>query len=336
MYTIIADSCTDLNPSVLAGFDHVQILRLSYTISGETSTDVFDSAEKGKAFYDRLRAGENCTTSQIAPGEFYETYKAYAAKGEPVLGLIFSSGLSGTFGSACMARDMVLEEYPDAVIELVDTVAASAGEGMILCDALKNRADGMGLADNAAWLRDHLKTYAHWFTVDDLNFLKRGGRCTPSAAFFGSMLKIKPVLHVNDEGKLIPRSKVRGRHQALRAIAMKFGELEADPNQTVFISHGDCEHDALLVKDTLVKEFGCDPEKIVLSLIGPVIGSHAGPGTVALFFREGIAADARGMDARGACAGEGSAAGGRGARGRCGGIWRGDRRARAQRARADG
>lgn len=284
MYTILTDSCSDLNPKIAAQFDDLEVLPLSYTISGVTSSEPFDSAEKGTAFYDRLRAGENCTTSQVSPGEFFEAFKKHAQKGEAVLGLLFSSALSGTYASACVARDMVLEEIPDARIELIDTLAASAGEGLIVYDALLNRKAGMSLEDNAAWLRERLQHYAHWFTVDDLHFLKRGGRCSPSAAFFGTMLKIKPVLHVDSEGRLIARSKVRGRMQALRAIAMKFGELGADKDQMIFISHGDCEKDALYVKETLVKEFGCDPMKIVLSLVGPVIGSHSGPGTVALFF----------------------------------------------------
>ena len=285
MYTILTDSCSDLNPQIAAQFDDLEVLPLSYTISGVTCCDSFDSAEKGTAFYDRLRAGESCTTSQVSPGEFFDAFKKHAQKGEAILGLLFSSALSGTYASACVARDMVLEEIPDARIELIDTLAASAGEGLIVYDALLNRKAGMSLEDNAAWVRERLQHYAHWFTVDDLHFLKRGGRCSPSAAFFGTMLKIKPVLHVDSEGRLIARSKVRGRMQALRAVAMKFGELGANKNQMIFISHGDCEKDALYVKETLVKEFGCDPAKIVLSLVGPVIGSHSGPGTVALFFR---------------------------------------------------
>ncbi len=285
MYTILTDSCSDLNAQIAARFAQLEVLPLSYTISGQTSTQPFDDAARCSAFYDRLRAGEMCTTSQVSPGDFAEAFKAHAKKGEAVLGLIFSSALSGTYASACMARDMVLEEYPDAVIELVDTLSASAGEGMVVYDALLRRDAGMPIEENAVYTKAHLQEYAHWFTVDDLHFLKRGGRCSPSAAFFGTMLKIKPVLHVDSEGRLIARSKVRGRVQALRAIAMKFGELEADKDQVIFISHGDCEKDALLVKDTLVKTFGCAPEKIFLSAVGPVIGSHSGPGTVALFFR---------------------------------------------------
>lgn len=284
MYTIITDTCSDLNPQIAAKYDHLEVLKLSYTIGGETSTEVLGGAA-ATAYYDRLRAGENCTTSQIAPDTFYEAFKAHVQNGESLLALIFSSALSGTYNSACVARDMLLEEYPDAQIEVVDTLGASAGEGMMVCDALDNRAKGMDVHENAQWIREHVQNYAMWFTVDDLHFLKRGGRCSPSAAFFGSMLSIKPVLHVSSEGKLIARAKVRGRRQALKALAEKFGELGAASDQWVFISHGDCESDALAVRQMLVDMYGCDPEKVVLSYVGPVIGGHAGPGTVALFFR---------------------------------------------------
>ena len=181
MYTILTDSCSDLNAQIAARFAQLEVLPLSYTISGQTSTQPFDDAARCSAFYDRLRAGETCTTSQVSPGDFAEAFKAHAKKGEAVLGLIFSSALSGTYASACMARDMVLEEYPDAVIELVDTLSASAGEGMVVYDALLRRDAGMPIEENAVYTKAHLQEYAHWFTVDDLHFLKRGGRCSPSA-----------------------------------------------------------------------------------------------------------------------------------------------------------
>ena len=284
MYTILTDSCSDLNPEILCQFDHVTVLPMSYTLSGETSTKAFDDAQTVRAYYDRLRAGESCTTAQISPETFYQTFKGFAERGEAVLGILFSSALSGTFNAACLARSLVLEEYPDAEIELVDSLSARAGEGLLVYDALRNRKAGMSLAQNAQWVRENVLHLVHWFTVDDLHFLKRGGRCSPSAAFFGSMLSIKPVLHVDNEGRLIARQKVRGRQQALRALANKFGELADAKDQMIFISHGDCEEDALTVKRHLVDAHGCDPEKIVLSVIGPVIGSHSGPGTVALFF----------------------------------------------------
>lgn len=284
MYTIMTDSCCDLNKKIAAQYENLEILPLSFTISGVTSPDQMND-DKVHAYYDRLRAGESSTTSQISPSDFYDAYEPHVKNGEKLLCIHFSSALSGTYNSACVAKEMLLEEYPDAVIELVDTLGASAGQGLMVVDALENRNAGMDVSENAQWLRDRLQNYAQWFTVDDLNFLKRGGRCSPSAAFFGSMLSIKPVLHVSCEGKLVAREKVRGRKQALKALAGKFGELEADKDQTVFISHGDCESDAMVVKQHLVEMYGCDPDKVVLSFVGPVIGSHAGPGTVALFFR---------------------------------------------------
>ena len=284
MYTIITDSCCDLNPKVSGSYQQFEILPLSYTIAGETSKESL-VGEAASAYYDRLRAGESCTTSQINPDEFYQAYAAHIKNGEQLLCLHFSSALSGTYSSACIAREMILEEYPDAVIEIVDTLAASAGQGMMVADAVANREKGMSIQENAEAIRSTVQQYAHWFTVDDLHFLKRGGRCSPSSAFFGTMLSIKPVLHVSEEGRLIAREKVRGRRQALRALAAKFGEAEASADQVVFISHGDCEEDALQVKRHLVDMYGCDPEKVILSFVGPVIGSHSGPGTVALFFR---------------------------------------------------
>lgn len=248
MYTIITDSCCDLNPEIIRKYEQFEIVPLCYTMGGVTKPQPIDDEAAVHAYYDRLRAGEMSTTSQVSPAQWQEVFSRHVNNGEQVLCLVFSSGLSGTYGSACVARDLVLEEVPNAVIEVIDTLNASAGQGMMVCDALNNRDAGMGLHENAAWISARIQNYASWFTVDDLNFLKRGGRCSPSAAFFGSMLSIKPVLHVDAEGKLIARSKVRGRHQALKALAQKLGELEGAKDQQIFISHGDCEEDALFVK----------------------------------------------------------------------------------------
>ena len=285
MYAIVTDSCSDLNCELIKRFSDLTILPMSYTISGETHTQAFYDDQTIKAFYDRLRGGEMCTTAQVSPGEFYETFKQLVQQGKEILSVQFSSALSGTLSAAEMARGMVLDEYPDAVIEVVDTLGASAGEGLMVYDVLLNREAGMPLTENAEWLRTRVQHYAHWFTVDDLQFLKRGGRCSPSSAFIGTMLSIKPVLHVDASGRLIARQKVRGRHQALKALAVKFGETAEGTDQVIFISHGDCLDDALFLKKQLVEGYGCSADKIILSNIGPVIGSHSGPGTVALFFR---------------------------------------------------
>ena len=284
MYTVLTDSCSDLNQELLAGFEDLVILPMSYTIGGVTNASVKMEEKEIKAFYGRLRSGEMSTTSQVSLMDFTETFEQYAKAGKPILCLLFSSALSGTYGAACVARETVLETYPDAVIEVVDTLSASAGEGLVVYDALCNRAAGMSLEENAAWVREHVQNYVQWFTVDDLNFLKRGGRCSPSSAFFGSMLSIKPVLHVDPSGKLIAKQKVRGRNQALKALAAKFGELNNGIDQVMFISHADCEADAMFLKNQLVNVYGCSADKIILSNIGPVIGGHTGPGAVAFFF----------------------------------------------------
>lgn len=285
MYTIITDSCCDLNTGIAQGFKQFEIQPLSYTMGGITSPQPINDEGAVQAYYTRLRAGEMSSTSQIPPSQWQEAFVSHVSKGEKVLCIAFSSALSGTYSSACVAREMVLEEMPDAVIEVVDTLSASAGQGLMVYDAVANRDAGMDIQENAQWLRDHAQQYAQWFTVDDLNFLKRGGRCSPSAAFFGSMLSIKPVLHVDENGKLIARAKVRGRRQALKALAQKVGELEGQKDQMIFISHADCMEDAEYVRQSIAEMYGHDPEKIIISSVGPVIGSHAGPGTVALFFR---------------------------------------------------
>ena len=285
MYTIITDSCCDLNSGIAQGFEQFEIVPLSYTMGGKTCPQPINDEDAVQAYYARLRAGEMSTTSQIPPAQWQDAFMRCVSKGEKVLCLVFSSALSGTYSSACVAREMVLEDVPDAVIEVVDTLSASAGQGLMVYDAVANRAAGMAVEENAQWLRDHVQQYVHWFTVDDLNFLKRGGRCSPSAAFFGSMLSIKPVLHVDENGKLIARAKVRGRRQALRTLAQKVGELEGNKDHVIFISQADCMEDAEYVRQSIVEMYGHDPEKIIISSVGPVIGSHAGPGTVALFFR---------------------------------------------------
>lgn len=286
MYKIVTDSCADLNVEFFSTFDDLTVLPLTYSINdGEPRNDQPDTAEKSHAFYEELRGGKMSKTSQIPPETFVEAFRPMLAAGDEVLYAAFSSGLSGTCNAAFIAKGMLEEENLPGRLVVVDTLAASAGQGLLVHYLLANRAAGMSMDDNAQWLTDNCLKLAHWFTVDDLNFLKRGGRCSPAAAFFGGMMNIKPVLHVNNEGKLIAREKVRGRKSALKALCDHMKETAIAPEgQTVFISHGDCESDARHLADLLVSEMGVKSENIVLSPIGPVIGSHSGPGTVALFF----------------------------------------------------
>lgn len=197
---------------------------------------------------------------------------------------MFSSGLSGTYQAALLAQEMVLEETPHARLLVVDSLCASAGEGLFVHYAIQKRAEGLSLDETAQWLIDHRQQFVHWFTVDDLDTLKRGGRVSATAAFMGSMLKIKPILHVNYEGKLIPREKVQGRKKSLKVLAEKAASLAVPKEgQTLFIGHGDCEEDAEYVL-ACMKALGFEPKEVLITAIGAIIGAHSGPGTLAVFF----------------------------------------------------
>ncbi len=285
MYTIVTDSCSDLLPVYHDAYEDFIILPLEFTLDGKTYENMPDCEVSSDAFYNRLRAGSMSTTSQISPERFSQTFRELLAAGKDVLYIAFSSGLSGTYNSACIARNTVLEEFPEGRLIVLDSLAASAGQGLLVYHALENRMRGMTLEENAAWVENNRLKLVHWFTVDDLHFLKRGGRCSPAAAFFGTLVNIKPVLHVDDAGHLIAREKVRGRKSALKALVDHMEKLATEPAaQTVFISHGDCIDDAKFVAAQITGRLGTPAENIFISDIGPVIGSHSGPGTVALFF----------------------------------------------------
>ena len=200
-----------------------------------------------------------------------------------MLYIAFSSGLSGTYQSAVLAREELKQRFPDRRLEVFDSLCASMGEGLLVYHAAKLRQAGKSLDEVLAWLKENVLNLCHWFTVDDLNHLKRGGRVSTATALVGTMLGIKPVLHVDDEGHLIPVSKVRGRKQSLDALVRRMEDTVLDPaDQMVFISHGDCLEDAQYVERQIREKLGV--QQVKLGFIGPVIGAHSGPGTVALFF----------------------------------------------------
>lgn len=282
-YRILTDSTTDLSPALVEKMD-VTVLPMRFTIDGKTYLNTPDEAEMSyKEFYRRVRAGSMPTTSQINPMDFKEAVAPILAGGEDVLYLAFSSGLSGTYNNARIACEELAEEYPQRKILCVDTLGASMGEGLMVYLACQERAKGKTIEQVAQWVEDNRLHLAHWFTVDDLNHLKRGGRVSGAAAFFGTMLAIKPVLHVDNDGHLIPMEKVRGRRQSLDALVAHMAKTGIDnEHQTVFISHGDCEADVEYVAQQIRQRFGTS--EIYTNPIGPVIGTHSGPGTVALFF----------------------------------------------------
>jgi len=278
-FVLISDSTCDLSPKMVEELD-LHILPLHFTI-GETT--YFDGEIPPHEFYDMLRAGEMAVTSQITPTAFAEAFEPFLQEGIDVLYLAFSSGLSGTCNAAGIAAGELREKYPERRIEVVDSLAASMGEGLLAYHAANMRKEGASFDEVRGWLEDNKLNMAHWFTVDDLHFLKRGGRVSSAAALFGSMLGIKPVLHVDDEGHLIPMQKVRGRAASLEAMVAQMEKAAINPQlQTVFISHGDCLADAQKLADIIRKRLGV--RDIHIHTVGPVIGSHSGPGTLALFY----------------------------------------------------
>ena len=282
-YRIVTDSTTDLTPELIQELD-VQVIPLCYMMGGKTYHNIPGGGEMtDKEFYAKLRAGSMSTTTQVNSEEFLHVFTPLLEAGQDVLYIAFSSGLSGTYQSAVLAREELKQRFPDRRLEVFDSLCASKGEGQLVYHAAKLRQAGKSLDEVLAWLKENVLNLCHWFTVDDLNHLKRGGRVSTATALVGTMLGIKPVLHVDDEGHLIPVSKVRGRKQSLDALVRRMEDTVLDPgNQMVFISHGDCLEDAQYVERQIREKLGV--QQVKLGFIGPVIGAHSGPGTVALFF----------------------------------------------------
>ena len=279
-YQIITDSCCDFTKEMYEKLG-LAVVPLMVNFRGQTFPDRND--ESLKDMYAGLRAGEVATTSAANPGQWQELMEPYLQKGEDLLVLAFSSGLSTTYQSASMAADELRTMYPDRTISVVDSLCASLGEGLLAYYACKKRDEGMPLRELTQWLLDNRLHLCHWFTVDDLMYLKRGGRISAATAIVGTMLKVKPVLHVDNEGHLINMFKVRGRKASLEAIADKLGELGGNyDNSTVFLCHGDCIEDAKYVENILKTKYGV--KEVLINYTGAVIGSHSGPGTMAVFF----------------------------------------------------
>ena len=279
-YVIVTDSSSDLTSDIIND-PEVVYLQLDVLMDGEASKANCDVDIKD--FYAKLRAKKNATTSAVNIDKFIETFEKYLADGYDVLYLGFSSGLSGTFNAGFVAAKELAEKYPERKVFAVDTLAASLGEGLLVYYAFKMKQDGADIESVRDYVEENKLKLCHWFTVDDLFFLKRGGRINAATAIVGSMLSIKPVLHVDNKGRLISVSKARGRRAALDALFDKMKETAIEPEkQVVFISHGDSEEDAKYLADRIKTELG-SPE-VVISYVGPVIGAHSGPGTIALFY----------------------------------------------------
>lgn len=281
-YLITADNMTDLPDSYYA--EHgLLMMSLTYLMDGVTYTA--ENSLSSEEFYKKMREGCMPTTSQVNPEEAKERLQSFLQINKNIIHIAFSSGLSGTFNSVRLAAQELMEERPDCRITVIDSLAASMGEGLLVHKALEKQAQGATYDEMVAWLEEFRFHVCHNFTVDDLFHLYRGGRVSKTAAVLGTMINLKPVLHVDNEGRLIPLSKVRGRKKSLHTLVdnmeKQMGQYR-DENDIVFISHGDCYEDALYVQELVKERLGI--EKFLISPVGPTIGAHSGPGTLALFF----------------------------------------------------
>ncbi len=282
-YVIVTDSCANLPETIVDQYD-IAVIPLTFRVGDRE----LKSYEKGKVtnfkeFYDMMRNKEVIATSLVSPERFSDFFKTILESGQDILYIGFTSALSGTYQSATIAADELRELYPQRQIVTVDTLCACGGEGLMVLYAAQMREEGKDINEVATWLNENILRMAHWFTCDDLFYLKHGGRISAATAVVGSLLQVKPVLHVDDEGRLVSVSKARGRKQALAALVAQMEKTVEEPQkQTIFIAHADCEEDALYVKNLVQNKFSV--KDTIIHYIDPVIGAHAGPGTVALFF----------------------------------------------------
>lgn len=281
-FVITTENTTDLPKDYYEKHD-VEYLYLPCTMDGIVYNKQNDIPYK--EFYDRMREGSMPTTSQINSEDAKEAWRPFIEDGREILHLAFSSGLSGSCNSAFIAANEMREEYPDCKIIVIDSLCASLGQGLFLDKAVQLRNEGKSLEETARWMEEHKLNMVHLVTVDDLNHLHRGGRVSKVSAVLGTMINIKPIIHVNNEGKLIPVNKVRGRKRSLTTLVdMMADQIKGyeDKNSSIFLSHSDCEEDARFVAKLVEERFGY--KDFLINSIGSTIGAHTGPGTVALFF----------------------------------------------------
>lgn len=282
-YAIVTDSSCDL-PAKMAEELGLTVLPLSFNMMDREYQNYLDERELSfQDFYRKIREGALCTTSAVNMEAFASAMEPILQSGRDVLCIAFSSGLSNTYNAAKLACEELSPKYPERKIYAVDTLCASLGEGLILSLAAEEKRKGKSIDELRIWLEENKLRVCHWFTVEDLIHLKRGGRISTATALIGTMLSIKPVLHVDDEGHLINMGKARGRRASLLALVDHMEETALNPaSQTVFISHGDAKEDADFVAEEIKSRLGV--KNFVINYIGPVIGTHSGPGTIALFF----------------------------------------------------
>ncbi len=282
-YAIITDTNGNLPEEIIEKYG-IELIVMTYFVDGVE----YKGYEKGKktdlkAFYDKMRDKAETKTSLSSPDVFFNAFEKIVKEQKDILYIGFSGGLSGNYQSSLIAAEMIKEKYPDIKLYTVDTLSASLGEGLLVYNAALMKEAGKTIEEVRDWVEENKLKMCHWFTVDDLSYLRRGGRISATSAIAGTVLGIKPVMHVDNDGKLVAVSKVRGRKAALDAIIKKFEETVVEPeNQILALTHADCEADVEYIISEIKKKYKI--KEIVKNFIDPVIGSHAGPGTLALFF----------------------------------------------------
>lgn len=279
-YQIITDSCCDFTEEEYRSLG-VTAVSLEVMWDGISHSHFSREAEL-KNFYEQMRGGLVATTSALNPDSWARAMEPWLAAGQDLLVLAVSSGISGTMQSAVIAARELKETYPDRKIWVVDSRSGSLGEGLLLWHACKMRSAGVSLEENAKWLREQAVRVCHWVTVDDLRHLRRSGRLSGAGALLGTMLDIKPIIRVTEEGKLVSDAKVRGRKASVRMLAKKFAEnRNKDQEKLVTIAHGDCLADAEALAEILRRDYGV--QNIHIGYVGPILGAHTGPGVLGLF-----------------------------------------------------
>lgn len=282
-YQIVTDSACNLTEEMIDEFG-LEILPLTFMVDGIQHQSYLKGEKTDlKQFYTMMREGKVITTSLPNMQESEKTLRSIADSGKDILYLGFSSALSGTYAATELLLKQIASDYPDRTFISEETFAASGGQGMLVYLACKKAKDGASIEEVAQFVRDTRDHLCHWFTVDDLMFLFRGGRVSRTSAWAGTLLNIKPVLHVDNAGALIPMEKVRGRKKSIKALVDHMEKTAIDPkSQTIFITHGDCIEDVEALKAEITERFGITD--FVVNYVDPVIGAHSGPGTLALFF----------------------------------------------------
>lgn len=282
-FILFTDSCVDL-PNKLAKELDLTVLPLTVNVEGKEYKNYLDEREiKTKDFYDMLREHKKTSTSQVNSTTFVDYIEPLLKEGKDVLVISFSSALSGTFNGAVTAAEELKELYKDRKVIVIDSKCASMGQGLLVYYAAKLKQEGKSIEEVAEWVEKNKLRISHLFTVGDLNHLKRGGRLSSSKALLGTILRVKPILNVSLEGKLVQTDKTRGRKSSIDMMVERMVKTIENPEeQIIFISHGDCIEDAKYAESQIRNKLNV--KDVLINYVGPVIGSHSGVGTLAMFY----------------------------------------------------